>query len=79
MLARKRKVTVILADEQNERIFEIFSSRADIAIPLGTLREAAAYERKVRLRELRDAVSRFKAHLPKMQAKRPAQPPVPEP
>jgi hypothetical protein len=77
-LARKRKATVVLVDEDNERMREIFSSRASITIPVRNLREAADYERRVRLRELREAVNRFKTYLPKMRAKRPAQPPVPE-
>jgi uncharacterized LabA/DUF88 family protein len=77
-LARKRKATVVLVDEDNERMREIFSRRASITIPVGSLREAAEYERKVRLRELREAVKRFRAYLAKGQVPRAAQPTVPD-
>jgi hypothetical protein len=77
-LAGKRKATVVLIDDDNERMREVFSSRADITIPVRTLQEAAEYERKVRLRELRAAVKRFRAYLSKVHATRPAQPAVPD-
>jgi hypothetical protein len=73
-----RKVTVILADEQNERLFELFSKHANIAISVRTLRAATAYERQVRLRDFREALARFKARFRALQLRRPAEPAVPD-